>query len=713
MLRTLLISIRFHEGRYYGTGDWPPSPFRLFQALVAGAALGNQFDPDFKNALEWFECLPPPRIVSPPARRGKHFEIFVPNNDLDAKGGNPANVRDIRVPKSFRPWFFDPSLPLIYSWDDVDDSSSEILSVRDITQRLYQLGRGSDMAWATAEILDRNKAESLLNEHPGVIRVPSKAGNVPCPVRNSLRSLIKRHQTKRFIQKDGKILFVQPPKAVFKQFGYNSPLQSLHFEIRDETGFTPHPTRSAALLITGLRNSAAKKLAEALPSKSNLVERILVGLGAGTADLPQRVRIVPIPSVGTRYTDSLIRRIMIEVPPECPISADDILWSFNGLKPHNPVTGESWHGRLFPTENHNIANLYKESSSLFRSVTAVALPKAQRRRLSPATRETKSGNERSKEEMSAVNAVNQALRHAGINDIPKQVRVQLDPFHLRGTPARSFASGSRFSKQSLWHVEILFNKPVKGPLILGDGRFCGLGLMVPILDKPCDVLAFTLASRNRPSKNDAPDLIRALRAALMSLDRDHSHSHRPTRLFSGHGPDGAPDRSGHHEHVFLAADSGNRGGNLIERLIVAAPWAADRNVKQQNQAYFELVVSSLETLYAGRLGKFHLSTLETLADGDPLIGPALSWSSKSPYIATRNLKKHQDVVSMIKADVFTECKRRGFPHPEEIKIIDASVGPRGGRPTALMQIHFSVAIRGPLLIGRDSHKGNGLFHFEA
>ena len=47
MPQSLLIAVRFHEGRYHGQADgfdgdhgWPPSPGRLFQALVAGAARG-------------------------------------------------------------------------------------------------------------------------------------------------------------------------------------------------------------------------------------------------------------------------------------------------------------------------------------------------------------------------------------------------------------------------------------------------------------------------------------------------------------------------------------------------------------------------------------------------------------------------------------------------------------------------------------------------
>ena len=44
MTRFLLLSIRFLDDRYHGLtnngekAEWPPSPFRVFQALVAGIA---------------------------------------------------------------------------------------------------------------------------------------------------------------------------------------------------------------------------------------------------------------------------------------------------------------------------------------------------------------------------------------------------------------------------------------------------------------------------------------------------------------------------------------------------------------------------------------------------------------------------------------------------------------------------------------------------
>ena len=123
MARSLLISVRFHEGRYhgqedrfYGTDGWPPSPARLYQALLAGAVRGAHLAAADESALRWLEHLPPPRIAAPAARCGRPVKLFVPNNDLDSVGGDPARVSEVRVPKAWRPCFFDPDEVLLYLW---------------------------------------------------------------------------------------------------------------------------------------------------------------------------------------------------------------------------------------------------------------------------------------------------------------------------------------------------------------------------------------------------------------------------------------------------------------------------------------------------------------------------------------------------------------------------------------------------------------------
>ncbi len=421
--------------------------------------------------------------------RGQSVKMYVPNNDLDAVGGDPQRVGKIRTDKRWRPCFFDPDQPAVYVWN-FDSGGAEAECVRGIAARVYQLGRGVDMAWAVADILTRDRAEAVLAAHVGALYVPGGVGEVACPQSGALASLINRHVQARerlvWSGSDGKPrqLFNQPPKALFRGVGYRMPPRRLHFELRDGSGFTPRPLRLTAPLIAGLRDAAAGKLRDSLPAQATLFEKLVIGRGAGPRDLDRRIRITPIPSIGAVHTDPSIRRVMIDVPARCPIRADDLRWAFAGLAPSDPETGETWPGRLMSTEDSRMADRFLQDARVFRSVTAVALSAAIRRRLgADESSLTKNADERIREEARAAAAVVQALRHAGVRARPTRIRVQREPFQHRGVMAERFANGSRFSKHALWHVELRFSTAVPGPLIIGDGRFCGLGVMVPTMEQ--------------------------------------------------------------------------------------------------------------------------------------------------------------------------------------------------------------------------------------
>ena len=249
-------------------------------------------------------------------------------------------------------------------------------------------------------------------------------------------------------------------------------------------------------------------------------------------------------------------------------------------------------------------------------------------------------------------------------------------------------------------------------MVIGDGRFCGLGLMEPIRESTSssDVFVFRLHGQQLVATGNRPALVRSLRRALMSLARDDSGG--VGRLFSGHEPDGRSDSAGHHAHVFLAVDGDGSDDGSLTRLIVAAPWVVDRRAGRtsgRERRFFEQVVRRLTELRAGPLGRFDGLVAEPMNDGDPLLGPARLWIGRTPYIATRNLKKRDDPASFVKADVITECRRRGLPSPTEIEVLDVTSGPRGGRPAAMLRLGFAAIVRGPILLGRDSHSGGGLF----
>ena len=125
----------------------------------------------------------------------------------------------------------------------------------------------------------------------------------------------------------------------------------------------------------------------------------------------------------------------------------------------------------------------REGHRRWRTVTPAALPDSTaRRRIDPerSPRQVKGGQERASECARAGGAVVQALRHAGVPARAEAIRVQREPFESNGERVETFAEGTRFSKHRLWHVEIEFSDEIRGPLVIGDGRFLGLGIMAPV-----------------------------------------------------------------------------------------------------------------------------------------------------------------------------------------------------------------------------------------
>ncbi len=719
MSRSLLISVRFHEGRYHGQQDgfnkalgWPPSPARLFQALVASAALGAELKLTDIQALKWMEKLDAPVIAAPWMRLGRTVKLYVPNNDMDAVDGDPARVAETKVAKQWRPGFFDPEVPLYYLWN-FENGVDEATQVCKIAEKLFQLGRTYDIAWAEGKILNNDQSLQIFEQYRGTVRTPRGMGTTPIPHSGTLDSLMLRYRRKRERLRtdiDGRKaiqLFTQPPKASFGFVGYDTPAHRLHFELRTESGdFAPRPLAHAASLVESLKKSASERLQNALPQQSALLERLIVGKGAGPLDIPMRIRLLPVPSIGTMHTDRSIRRVMVEIPSDCPIRLDDLRWAFSSIEPFAPSTGEVWPGSLVSTEDSRMADRFMRPSRVLQSITPVALPEAPRRH--SHTSKTKAGEARAEEHMRNSHALIQALRHAGIRQVPTNIRTQKEPFHTRGVSAVEFARGSRFSKNSLWHVEMQFAEPVNGPVVIGDGRFTGLGLFEPVLKRAQSAFVFNIEVPRPLDQSARLELLRHLRRALMSISRDMSG--QVGQIFSGHGTDGDAARSGTHQHVFLSSDG--IGSPHAIRLIVAAPWACDRSTKTSDSACREFanIVCQLDDLRAGSIGRFSNLQAVALEEQDPTIGPSRLWASRTPYLCTRNLKRKDDSLTAIQADFATECNRRRLPKPKYIEVSNLTVGPRGGRPAAELKVRFATAVRGPIMLGRDSHLGGGLFH---
>jgi CRISPR-associated protein Csb2 len=420
-------------------------------------------------------------------------------------GGDPSRIAEIRGDqKVFKPRLFDPSISFVYAWNFEDDRQSAQYApiICALAERLYQFGRGIDFACAWGEEFDVAGLEEILLHYPGTVHRPYRQGNgarLKCPARGSWKSLEDRYHAygRRFHAENRykiiTMVFTKPPSARFVPVPYDSPPSRYTFDLRERSGearFAVWPLEHIVRLVELLRDGSAAKLRSALPQRLTGIDRVFIGRKPdGSSDGPttDRVRIMPLPSIGYYYADRGIRRVLIEVPANCPLRKDDVEWAFSGLELPSPNATEAASVVVTLAGDDGGRSMLAHygvdatAHNWWRTVTPAALPEvAGRRRIDPKRQreEAKSGKERAAECSTAARAVVQALRHAGAPRA-NAIRVQREPFETSGERAEVFAEGSRFSKHRLWHVEIQFCDGIPGPMVIGDGRFLGLGIMAP------------------------------------------------------------------------------------------------------------------------------------------------------------------------------------------------------------------------------------------
>lgn len=512
----LALAVRFVEPRYHGEGDragsgsnggpsWPPAPSRVFQALVAASGRGRALSEAAHRLYKWFETVSPPVICAPRIGDGKaaRFVFHPPPNDLDKVGGDPRRQRDLKGdPKVVHPKLIGDDTPLFYLWyvaGDGEDGSATLERARELEQQaklLYQLGRGIDFAWAELRTLSDDEAETLMSRYPGEVLRPVSGAAVPgsvaltVPIEGSLESLELRHRWRRvrysYKKQRGRrgglvVHYAKRPAPLFAACDYDSGRQVFLYELQPAEGagrWVTFPLEAATDLTVTLRDLALARLSSALPEAQRLVaQRYYIGRrkdGSNDCKAADRPRIVPVPSVGHEHVDHRIRRFLVIVPGSCPLSADDVRWSFEGLE----VTARD--GRRAVTVLCE-GTAYEDSmgrrlglgrpARIWRTVTPAALP-LWRQKWSRGGTQAAANATRA--------AVLTALRHAEVPASVEELRVQREPFHTKGIEADSFETLPRFPGARLWHVAFELDKPVEGPIVIGDGRFMGLGICQPV-----------------------------------------------------------------------------------------------------------------------------------------------------------------------------------------------------------------------------------------
>ena len=252
------------------------------------------------------------------------------------------------------------------------------------------------------------------------------------------------------------------------------------------------------------------------------------------------------------------------------------------------------------------------------------------------------------------------------------------------------------------------------PLAKDAGRFPGPGPMRPGDDAPPWAHVFAVQAAQLPAAGFAEAMAGRLRRAVMARVRERRPEADLSPFFHGHAPGGGPLRTDGHRHLFHAAWASDPAGRL-DRLAVIAPHLADRTVLPADSGELALLAEALagfDMLFAGPHGMLRLRPLAESGEGDGgVFGRSDRWASATVYRAGRRRRKRPErLEGIIAEDVRRECGHRGLPLPE-VEPLNVAHGSRGGLRGQL-RLCFPAPVDGPLLLGRRSHFGAGLFRAE-
>lgn len=495
--------------------EWPPSPLRLFQAMVAGAAARWAGDDGSTcgaltaaapvAALKWFESLcatSPPTIIAPRAVTGQAVPRYVPNNSADlvavkwARGDALATFED-RTKKVFRPTHLLDGSTVHYLWPLSDDQRSEAgrhaPTIAAAARCIVALGWGIDAAVGDARLVDAEQVTAL-GGGAGERWVPGRNGlpGLRLPVPGTLDALVTRYAAFLVRLKD-EVFRPVPPLREFTTAAYHRakdmpdrPFAAFVLRpLNKDSGYASFRLERAACVAAMLRHAACEAARGDLdPAGWRTNEwslRFVAGHGPEGApkrrasdDAHPRFSYLPLPSIGHAHAGGLIRRAIIAEP----FGGDgrSARWAARRLA-GTALTDEDRGpvARLEPVEpdEAEFSKVFRlfavrgafEPATVWTTVTPVILPGYDDNK--PAKRDR---------------LLRDCLRHAGIEPTAVECiesRPAAWPVRGGGAPALLHSAYRRpkyLANLPACHVRIRFRAPTLGPVALGAGRHCGLGV---------------------------------------------------------------------------------------------------------------------------------------------------------------------------------------------------------------------------------------------
>jgi CRISPR-associated protein Csb2 len=537
MPNNLCLTIRFLQPYSHGRGgdgepEWPPSPLRVFQALVAAAAArwNERMQLEYAApALRWLECQKPPAIVAVSGVRSEaKYRLYVPDNVADKvakswSAGREASIADYRTEKDVRPTHLaGEAVHYLFPLADAGCPYFDVLAAA--ARRITHVGWGVDMVAADAAILSDEEAADLRGERWQPAEGAS-ANSLRVPVEGTLDDLARKHTA--FLNRlSGDGFRPVPPLSAYRVVGYRratdpaprpyaafelwQPLEKLAGLPAGKSKYRPFdPVRDATNVATMVQHAvglAAKRMRPLGWGDADILHFVY----GHTPDGKDRVRgdgadrrflYLPLPTINPLKVES-IRRVLVVGPPTAE-GAAAIDWVRKALAGQelvrparpprtecearlpeamlSPLSSRDWHVQEYVRQDRG--------AQVWSTVTPVVLPGYDdtggiRRRLNK--QRDSDAQKRLLERLER--RTNRLLQAAFIQaGLPREL-IEVSDLKLEWRPV-GFRAGvdlaGRYQlpessvKRPTYHVCVRFPTPIRGPLAIGAGRYRGLGLFAP------------------------------------------------------------------------------------------------------------------------------------------------------------------------------------------------------------------------------------------
>jgi CRISPR-associated protein Csb2 len=481
----ICITATFLADRYHGR-EWPPSPARLFQALLAGAQTGlyRQQWAVVEPVLRELERLPSPEVVACDFRNLPSYRISVPNNDSDKaarewNAGRPFDAARLRTLKTISPREMVPHscAPHVYYLWKTANGDLPIAALRQLTSFLHTVGWGIDMAYADSLLLDEQEKQSLAGK-PGYSHyVPGQRGQLcDVPVPGYLQDLTEAYR--RYCKRgsgDGVDPATRATKYGQERYqcvGRAEPPLAKFVLRKLDNASTPYavPWALGMKVAAWMRHAAAESLRQRY--SDDFIDSYVLGHGDGHS---KHMSFVPVPNVGTIYPDGAIRRVLVLEPPDSDGEIAALLqWKLATSVLHRLL--ENGGGtrktepacQLFEAEDDNIWPYYirpaHAPSSLWHTVTPVVLHGYNSEHGKFSLKKTEQ-------------LLYQALEKSGYSrQSIMELFFQPAPLWAGTEGALAMRVPEHLAKWPRYHVGVRFREPVPGPVLAGIGKHYGIGL---------------------------------------------------------------------------------------------------------------------------------------------------------------------------------------------------------------------------------------------